>query len=462
MFKAFSYLGAYPNPGPVPLTLEAFTTAFVVLSGKRNADEHDPTANEDIFFDALAIPNPKAALQEETPPHDDRPKTAPPASAAKITPSPSGDMSLASLGVTFDELDLDTTTQTAEDTSPRVLCRDLRSLFILFLWIVKEEMKEGLIKDAHLEAPDPGALRTTADHLVRSLATVGEDSVSRDAFKVWRDRNAPALFRAVQSFIYSKFDLTSTLVLEKDVVPVPAQTDILHILHCAMLSWCLPPPAIQQWERLYSAREHGFSMNRFESHVFRYPGPTLLILQGDTGEQEDLILGAYLTEKWKQSRHFWGSSDCFVFELSPTLEAFRALPDTKKKNDQYVYYHEGFGLGFGGTTHKQHPTTSRDVLLWLSDTLQDGTFIQELYPASPTLAHAQQRPSFEKSFETINVEVFGLGDAKARQQQERAWEFEKREALRRSGLQLRHGDQEMDRELLRMAGIINDENRQER
>lgn len=65
-------------------------------------------------------------------------------------------------------------------------------------------------------------------------------------------------------------------------------------------------------------------------------------------------------------------------------------------------------------------------------------------------------------FETENIEVFGLGTEKDKDKQLKEWEFDKKEALRRSGLNIRKSDGQLDKELLKMAGIIDEDKRQDR
>ncbi|KAI8148418.1 TLD-domain-containing protein [Fennellomyces sp. T-0311] len=454
LFKSFSYLGSYPQCTAVPLTFDAFLTAFVLLTGKMDSSDSPESLFEDMFFESLAVVHSKKqeAVEEVVKEAEEEPKNK--------------GLSLADLGVTFDDLDFDVDKKSisTDDTSAMMLCSDLVELFTLMLYIVVSEKKDPGQVDV-----DP--LRSMARNIVSGMQTEqGQERISQRHFFAWKGRNAPLLFKTIQLFIYGKFGLSgqsslttvSDIILPEDIVSTPDVSDILTIPYCALLCWCLPDIAsrIKEWPRLYSGDKDGFSMNRYESHVFRYPGPTLMLIRGETADTT-LILGAYISEPWKQSRQYWGHDDCFVFELWPTFQVYRSTG----RNNQYVYYHDDFGIGMGGTSkssappkHSQLPT----FLLMLDNTLQQGVYAQERYPALATLDQSMAQNSFDYHFETANIEVFGLGSEKARQVQEREWEFEKREAMRRAGLQFRQADQSVDRELLRMAGIINDEARQER
>ncbi|CDH60702.1 hypothetical protein RO3G_10250 [Lichtheimia corymbifera JMRC:FSU:9682] len=517
LFKSFSYLGSYGNgpPAAIRLTFPAFVTAFVLLTGKMDDNDEHAHMFETMLFESLAIPS--VSDQDDTTTSHQQPATTTTTAVEKkdvsTTSTHKGGLSLADLGVDFNDLDFDTLGDTHSEPSiddNKILARDLVSLFALFLWIAKMEKEQGLTASG---SNMQDTLSTTeneqsmAQQIVQSMMTTTTTSSPRDehdeqqeagptvsehTFFNWQRRNAPHLFQTLQSFIYSKFAIhnqasfntsstLSDLVLMQDVVSVPDTSDILTLPYCALLAWSpLPDLArqIKKWPRLYSGYEDGFAMNRFESRVFKYPGPTLVVIQGEIKGVGTKTWACYLQDKWKQSKqHYWGSDACFVAELAPTFEVFSST----HCNTQYIYYHNDFGIAFGGTTKSNQPpkqpvampTPSHDdpaaihvptgFLLTLDNTLQRGIYSQEAYPALPTLTASASRKRFYEPFETVNIEVFGLGDEKARQIQEREWNFEKREALRRAGLQFRqdHGNK-VDRELLRMAGIIDDDNRQER
>lgn len=59
--------------------------------------------------------------------------------------------------------------------------------------------------------------------------------------------------------------------------------------------------------------------------------------------EEGNILGAFSTSKWKKSKEFYGDSNGFIFQLSPTLSVFH--PTGTESN--FVKLHDG--LGFGGS-----------------------------------------------------------------------------------------------------------------
>lgn len=484
-------------------------TAFAVLTGKLDDPKQDAAVFETAFFDSLAIlPRPgttsstTAVATVVTVTTTEETLDAHPLPNELPSKSSSQGFTLADFGIQFDDddtgLDSDTQAATPED-SLKILRNDLKELFILALWIVHAEHA-----DQRSTIPDIDCIRQLADSLTNTIynmdnhstttTTPDEDDsancISHRAFCTWKSRNAPYLFKTIQSFIYTRFAITTTrpgaedgtedrddtsslrtvdLVLSQDIAPLPVVTDILDTNNCALLSWCLPPMylASKQWERLYSGDKDGFSMNRFEKHVFKYPGPTLLVMKiqvthdNQSGKKveapQDITLAALISEPWKQGRDFWGSDQTFLLELQPHFELFRSTG----RNAQYVYCQQQAGIAFGGTTTHPPPRNlgpGDGCVLFLENTLQTGRYYQEMYPVAPTLAKSQQQhASFDYGFDICRLEIFGLGDEKLTLAQKKAWAFESEDAARRAGVQIRQQDGKVDKEILKMAGIIQDD-----
>ncbi|KAI1309989.1 Restriction of telomere capping protein 5 [Mortierella claussenii] len=200
-------------------------------------------------------------------------------------------------------------------------------------------------------------------------------------------------------------------------------------------------------------------------------------------KKERLVLGAYVTETWKVSKSGWGNDTFAVLELSPCFEVFpakktpssaapgskpspppsRSLPirtlgsqqsaegarTQQATNRHFVHFLKNAGIGFGGQE-------SDSCILFMDDNLQYGSYKQDYAGGNVYMGAGGARQSgFEIDFEVVECEVWGLGgqDAKARQQKE--WDFEQREANRRASIHLRKdGEQEIDRDLLEMAGVL--------
>ncbi|KAG0001627.1 Restriction of telomere capping protein 5 [Entomortierella chlamydospora] len=206
-------------------------------------------------------------------------------------------------------------------------------------------------------------------------------------------------------------------------------------------------------------------------------GNTSAIAKPRRLEKERLILGAYVTETWKVSKAGWGNDAFALFEISPCFEVFparkssssttpssstKSLPirtgargtstattSANQQNRHYVHFLKNVGVGFGGQE-------SESCMLYMDDNLQYGSYRQDFAGGNIYMnAGGTRQSGFEINFEIIECEVWGLGgpDAKARQKKE--WDFEQREANRRASIHIRgKGDQEIDMDLLEMAGVI--------
>ncbi|CAO3637804.1 unnamed protein product [Mucor hiemalis] len=490
--------------------------------------------SENLFFQSLSIlPSPtKDEVKEETEQKDgsvttEEPVAVPTADDNSSNTNLAKGLSLADLGVDFSDMDFNTTESKSDDDDSdkgqnlEILCRDLVELFVLLLWLGEADQKSHDFK----------LIREMANSIVNNIKPIlsleennGKENdlpcVSQRLFCQWKEKFSPHLFKPVQSLVTKTFGYftpgqtvksnNESRLLPEDKVPTTDITDILTPLYSTLLSWSLPEDVLitKKWTRLYSADQDGFSMNRFESHVFKYPGPTLFIIQVDAvvstqaslgrtpprertwsssssqdiSKHQSMVIGAYITQPWKHSKQFWGTNECFLFELDPNFDVFRPIINKhtgEANNNHYIYYHHDFGIGFGPTDghlpqlqHQQQLSPSGNAhqehhsfILCLQNTLQEGIYEHEAYPSKPSFESAtksRKHASFFYKFDTENIEVFGLGNEKDREKQAKEWKFEKQEADRRAGLNIRHTDGKLDKELLKMAGIIDEDNRQDR
>jgi hypothetical protein len=107
--------------------------------------------------------------------------------------------------------------------------------------------------------------------------------------------------------------------------------------------------------RLYSSETDGRSFNRLEWSVAGYDGPTLLVVKTEQGA----VVGAFTETPWKESVNYYGSSDCFLFQLCPNFQM--CWPSGRE--DHFMYMHSSelrcplsapfdglpHGIGFGGS-----------------------------------------------------------------------------------------------------------------
>lgn len=101
----------------------------------------------------------------------------------------------------------------------------------------------------------------------------------------------------------------------------------------------------EEWTLLYRSDTHGKSFNRFNTHCIER-GPTFVFIR-DTGGH---IFGGFASESWKKPNPTWyGSAKCFIFQLAPGLNIYRA----SGYNDHFMYLNGGVetlpnGVGMGG------------------------------------------------------------------------------------------------------------------
>jgi len=116
------------------------------------------------------------------------------------------------------------------------------------------------------------------------------------------------------------------------------------------------------WHRLYTSASDGMSFNRLQNALLGYGGPTLILIQAvtTTSKKKKSIFGAYTSSAWKESKEFYGTSDCFLFQLLPELHVYRPKNASHNTNFMYCnsearsrgYDQQAHGIGFGGSVHQ--------------------------------------------------------------------------------------------------------------
>lgn len=145
----------------------------------------------------------------------------------------------------------------------------------------------------------------------------------------------------------------------------------------------------------------GRSFNRLEWSLLGYGGPSLLVIQTET----DAILGAFASMPWKQSPEFYGDSDCFVFQLQPSLGLFRPTG----KDNHFIYCNpetrspiqpdgKPHGIGFGGNLNEPR--------LFIPETLEECSahYLDSTYRKGDLVP----KEAMEK-FRIKSIEVWGVG-----------------------------------------------------
>ena len=108
-----------------------------------------------------------------------------------------------------------------------------------------------------------------------------------------------------------------------------------------------------------------------------YSGPTLLVIRSIS----DGIFGAFTSHSWKETKDFYGNSNCFLFQLHPnTMAVYR--PTGQGTNYMYCnsfarskgYDQQAHGIGFGGTIQQPRLFIAENIMEDCSASSQDMTF----------------------------------------------------------------------------------------
>ncbi|OLN92751.1 Restriction of telomere capping protein 5 [Colletotrichum chlorophyti] len=267
------------------------------------------------------------------------------------------------------------------------------------------------------------------------------------------------------------------------------KADILNLNVLSQLSFFLPGSDLfRRLRLLYSGNEAGFSMGSFQSKVFNWRAPTILLVRGTRisdepkGHQEEtfaasipprrfphgskgdrLTFGVYLGQPWRHtSKECFGDSDTVLFQLEPVHDVFPA----SKYNSDYISFTKpptnrpllGVGCPHPRPTQAHRRDTMMSlgsVSLLLDDSFEYGVFNHDWTAGGGAFHTSVSRKfDFQDRFEIESLEVWGCGgDEEAKVQAER-WAWEAREAEARRKINLGSGDIEADRALLEMAGLV--------
>jgi len=259
----------------------------------------------------------------------------------------------------------------------------------------------------------------------------GVPSVSVDTFVTWAEATAPHLAHVLSTFLY----LALSLIMKPKCTfsfPHLGDTESTFIKNpidsLGFTFACMDPRLSRKWHRLYTTEADGMAFTQIKMALIGYGGPTVLLIRPTTGKG---AFGYFTTSFWKESRHFYGDSDSFLFRAEPTLGVYRALRDTEedtypdnnssstqmlpsktqyKVGRNYMYLNTStrsvipdqlpHGICFGGT-HTQ-------PRLQLNESFENCTALvrDETYEEGPLLAD-----DWDLHFDIDVLEVWGLGSS---------------------------------------------------
>ncbi|KAL3860468.1 hypothetical protein ACJMK2_010591 [Sinanodonta woodiana] len=175
---------------------------------------------------------------------------------------------------------------------------------------------------------------------------------------------------------------------------------ILDIPSIMFLNHSLSSSLQLQWRFLYSNVLFGDSYSQLVSHILEQ-GPCLIIIRDKDGH----MFGGFISTSCKITSKFSGSSDCFLFTLSPRFGVYTATG----YNDNFYYLNQGVqtlpnGLGMGGQLNY--------FGLWLDQSFINGH--SKAVPKCTTFGSPQL--SGKQEFQVDTVEVWGVGSGPKKNQ----------------------------------------------
>ena len=273
---------------------------------------------------------------------------------------------------------------------------------------------------------------------------------------------------------------------------LPREGEILDVNLLSQLSFFINGPKLfRRMRQLYSGADAGFSMGSFETKVFNWRAPTILLVSGTRvsnpastpreksfadslphgrfpdggpGNRTDgrVTFGAYVETPWKHThKECFGDASTLLFQLSPVHEVFAA----SSLSTDYVSFsklpvpHSGIGFGSPVPRAKSAARPSSHavlgpVSLFLDGALEFGVFTHTAEGGGSFRASASRRADWQDRFAIESLEVWGLGGDEEEKGQRERWAWEEREAERRRRVNMGTGDVDADRALLEMAGLV--------
>ncbi|KAF4592068.1 TLDc domain containing protein 2 [Ophiocordyceps camponoti-floridani] len=520
VFQMLSYLGAFPflQDAPAVLELAPLVMVVVILTDRyRRVLAKGAADRTKLLFKSLAVHDRQAWVASGSPPPNSTMATGTRGFAVDAPGEDDGDGEDGKDEGEDDDLVLTAyellhVTQTSSQVSSRdfhcaiIPTDNFRKLLMLLLLSAPLQARESLsqyssrVSGEHLEI-----LRSTAENMLASFVDAETSAGIRyKSFKTIMPVLFPHLFRGFnglfERFLFSKhLDLSRRKGESrgsKDKVTEAAQpllsdhAEILNDHVLSQLSMFIPASSLFRRVRLlYSGNEAGFSMGSFESKVFNWRAPTVLLVSGtrlddvpDGGQEAAfadslptnrfpagsksgrVTYGVYVQESWRHThKACFGGPDTVLFQLEPIHDVFPA----STLNTEYIAFTKTPGsrncLSIGCPHPKQTQSHNRRdgafalgaVSLLLNDSFEFGVFNHD-YKSRGGAFHTSlvRRCDFQDRFQIDRLEVWGCGgDDEAKAQAER-WAWEAREAESRRRINLGSGDMAADRALLEMAGIV--------
>lgn len=521
IFQMVSYIGAFPflNDAPAVLGFEQMIMVVAIMTERYSKILAKSAATRrKLLFKSLAVYDRKASeidKQENRPTDSEGASHAPGFAIDEAGEDAEEDevidddeLVLAALH-SLDLNDAFTTgdAHAATTHGAMIPADNFRRLIMLLLLISPLDAQENLSKYApRVTGEELESLRVTAENILSAFLNVEKSpGITLAQFKNVIPSNFPYLFNGFNAlfehFLFSKnLDLNkrkgSEPKVEQHVIPAPPLLQdkgrILNINVLSQLSFFVPSDELfRRLRLLYSGAEAGFSMGSFETKVFNWRAPTILLVTGtrlDESERSSgseahfadsippkrfpngspagsdrVTFGALIRQPWRHTnKECFGGDDMVLFQLGPTHDVFTA----SIINKDYVAFTKPPNTNPGITIGCPIPKTTQSsrheslrglgpVSLVIDSSFEFGVFTHDYTSRGGAFSTSvSRRFDFQDRFQIDDIEVWGCGgDAEAKSQRER-WEWEAREAEARRRINLGTGDVAADRALLEMAGLV--------
>ncbi|KAJ4291488.1 Restriction of telomere capping protein 5 [Collariella sp. IMI 366227] len=391
---------------------------------------------------------------------------------------------------------------------------NFRKLIMLLLLIAPLDAQESLSAYSNrLSGDELDSLRTTADCILAAFLNVEQaPGIKFGRFNAVIPASMPFIFDGFtalfEHFLFAKDldmhkhkgeEAKPTTLPPELVQPLLEQTgSIMNLNFLSQLSFFIPGSSLfRRLRLLYSGDEDGFSMGSFESKVFNWRAPTILLVSGtrlpegtdhthngpsssflatlpskryppgnSSGSKDETItFGVYLSQPWKHThRECFGNEDTLLFQLQPVHDVFRA----STMNKDYASFTKTSastpigGISFGCPPPESSQAYRRSTIislgpvsLALESSFEYGCFTHNYTSQGGAFQTSVARKfDFQDRFEIQSMEVWGCGGNDEAQHQAERWAWEAREAEARRKINLGTGDIEADRALLEMAGLV--------
>lgn len=513
--KMVSFIGAFPflQDAPAIMGLDALVNAVIILTeryerllSKGSADRRK------LLFKSLAVYDRKLVQSHDGQQSERDPGPTPGVLGPGMDGAGEDEPDEGEDGLVISTLELLDCVDAYEDAGPPtsheaiIPADNFRKLIMLLLLVAPMDSQEKLSQYAdRTTGAELESLRSAAESILAAFLNVEKSpGIKSRAFDIVLPAALPFLFQGFNA-LFGRFLFSKNLEFDKHKGPgdqedrpppqvaaplLQQKASIMNSTVLSQLSFFIPGSSLFRRLRMLYAGEHdGFSMGSFETKVFNWRAPTILLVRGtrvaessggseerfaaslppkrfpDGSQSGRLTYGVYVSQPWRHShKECFGDSDTLLFQLEPIHDVFPA----STLNRDYVSFtkpginstNTGIAVGnplptSSSSYRKESVTHLGSVALLLDSSFEFGVFTHDNSSRGGAFQNSVSRKfDFQDRFEIESLEVWGCGGNEEAKVQAERWAFEAREAEARRRINLGTGDIEADRALLEMAGLV--------